>query len=62
MLQTRTSQIIKGKQSVTANTAIRLSRYFSTSAKYWLGLQNDYDIEEELKIMKKELDKIPAMY
>ncbi len=47
--QTRTSEIIKGKRSITADTAIRLSYYFGNSAKYWLGLQNDFDLEEEKK-------------
>lgn len=45
--QTRISEIIKGKRRITADTAIRLSRYFGNSAKFWLGLQDDYDIEEE---------------
>ncbi len=45
--QTRTSQIIKGKRRITADTALRLSSYFGNSAKFWLGLQDDYDIEEE---------------
>jgi addiction module HigA family antidote len=45
--QTRISQIIKGKRRVTADTAVRLSSYFGNSAKFWLGLQDDYDIEEE---------------
>lgn len=44
--QTRISQIIKKQRSITADTAIRLSIYFGTSAKFWLGLQDDYDIEE----------------
>ncbi|HKK87529.1 MAG TPA: HigA family addiction module antitoxin [Saprospiraceae bacterium] len=57
--QTRTSQIIKGKRSITADTALRLSKYFGTSVKFWLGLQNDYDIEEELKKLKNELEQIP---
>jgi addiction module HigA family antidote len=47
--QTRTSEIIKGKRSITADTAIRLSYYFGNSAKFWLGLQNDFDLEEEKK-------------
>ena len=58
--QTRTSQIIKGKRRVTADTALRLSKYFGTSVKFWLGLQNDYDIEEELTKLKNELEKIPV--
>jgi addiction module HigA family antidote len=45
--QTRTSEIIKGRRSITADTAIRLSTYFGNSAKFWLGLQNDFDLEEE---------------
>ena len=45
--QTRISQIIKGKRRITADTALRLSIYFGTSPKFWLGLQNDFDIEEE---------------
>jgi antitoxin HigA-1 len=47
--QTRTSEIIKGHRSITADTAIRLSYYFGNSAKFWLGLQNDFDLEEEKK-------------
>ncbi|MFO7881112.1 MAG: HigA family addiction module antitoxin [Kosmotogaceae bacterium] len=45
--QTRISQILKGKRRITADTALRLSQYFGNSPKFWLGLQNDYDIEEE---------------
>lgn len=45
--QTRISQIIKGKRRITADTALRLSSYFGNSAKFWLGLQNDFDLEEE---------------
>lgn len=45
--QTRVSQIIKGKRKVTADTALRLSKYFGNSAQFWLGLQNDYDLEVE---------------
>jgi len=43
--QTRISRIIKGKRRITADTALRLSSYFGNSAKFWLGLQDDYDIE-----------------
>ena len=45
--QTRISEIVKGNRRITADTALRLSRYFGTSAKFWLGLQDDYDLEEE---------------
>lgn len=59
--QTRTSQIIKGKRRITADTALRLSTYFGTSVKFWLGLQNDYDIEEEKIKIEEELKQIPAL-
>ena len=52
--QTRISQIIKGKRRITADTALRLSSYFGNSAKFWLGLQDDFDIEEE-KLSKQEI-------
>ena len=45
--QTRISQIIKGNRRITADTALRLSSYFGNSAKFWLGLQDDYDLENE---------------
>jgi addiction module HigA family antidote len=45
--QSRTSGIIKGNRRITADTALRLSKYFGNSAKFWLGLQDDFDIEEE---------------
>jgi len=45
--QTRISQIVKGKRRITADTALRFSSYFGNSAKFWLGLQDDYDIEDE---------------
>ena len=56
--QTRVSEIIKGNRRISADTAIRLSNYFGNSAKFWLGLQNDYDIEEELEKKQKEFDSI----
>ena len=46
--QTRISEIIKGNRSITADTAIRLSKYFGNTPNFWLGLQNDFDIEEEI--------------
>ncbi len=56
--QTRVSEITKGNRRISADTAIRLSNYFGNSAKFWLGLQNDYDIEEELGKKQKEFDSI----
>jgi antitoxin HigA-1 len=45
--QTRLSQIIHGARRITADTALRLSLYFGNSPNFWLGLQNDFDLEEE---------------
>jgi antitoxin HigA-1 len=56
--QTRTSEIIKGHRSITADTAIRLSYYFGNSAKFWLGLQNDFDLEEENKVKASDFKRI----
>jgi len=56
--QTRISEIIKGKRRITADTAIRLSNYFGNSVKFWLGLQNDYDIEKELISKANEFNAI----
>lgn len=56
--QTRISQIIKGKRRITADTALRFSSYFGTTAKFWLGIQDDYDIEEERKDKLDILAKI----
>ncbi|EMR03438.1 HigA family addiction module antitoxin [Cesiribacter andamanensis] len=56
--QTRISEIIKGRRRITADTALRLSKYFGTSAKFWMGLQDDYDLEEEREQQKDELDNI----
>ncbi len=56
--QTRISQIIKGNRRVTADTALRLSKYFGNSAKFWLGMQDDYDIEEEKDSKEEELNEI----
>lgn len=50
--QTRISEILKGNRRITADTALRLSKYFGNSAKFWLGLQDDFDIEEELSSAK----------
>jgi len=58
--QTRVSQILKGKRRITADTALRLSKYFGTSAHFWLGLQNDYDVEQGKVEKSIELNRIVA--
>lgn len=56
--QTRVSEIIKGNRRISADTAVRLGAYFGNSAKFWLGLQNDYDIEKELNEKSSEVKRI----
>ncbi|MBT8468625.1 MAG: HigA family addiction module antidote protein [Deltaproteobacteria bacterium] len=55
---TRLSEILHGRRAVTADTALRLAKYFGTSAKFWLGLQEDHDLEEESLAKAKELQAI----
>jgi len=59
--QTRVSEILKGNRRITADTALRLSKYFGTSAKFWLGLQDDFDLEEEAKEKGHLIDSIPSI-
>jgi addiction module HigA family antidote len=56
--QTRISEILKGKRRITADTALRLGKFFGNSAKFWLGLQDDYDLEVEKNNKQKEFDEI----
>ncbi len=59
--QTRISEIVKGNRRITADTAFRFSKYFGNSAKFWLGLQDDYDIEEEIYTKRLILKSIKAL-
>jgi addiction module HigA family antidote len=43
----RVSEIIRGRRAITADTALRLGRYFGTSAELWLGLQADYELRKQ---------------
>lgn len=56
--QTRISEIIKGNRRFTADTALRLAKFFGTTAKFWLGMQDDYDLEEEKNNKEKEINSI----
>jgi len=59
--QTRTSAILKGERAITADTALRLSLYFGNSPKFWLGLQDDYDLEKAIKNKESELSRIKKL-
>mgnify|MGYP006308694831 FL=1 len=56
--QTRISQIIKGKRRITADTALRLSEFFGNSPQFWMGIQDDYDLEEERTKIEEDLKHI----
>ena len=59
--QTRISEIVKGNRRITADTALRLSKYFGNSAKFWLGLQDDFDIEAEMAAKGTILKSIKSL-
>ena len=60
----RVNEIVNGKRSVTADTALRLSIFFGNSASFWLGLQMDYDLDvaqdTSLDKIKKEVQNMAA--
>ena len=56
--QTRLSQIIRGRRSVTAETAVKLGKFFGVAAEFWMNLQSLYDIEEAQKQYSKEIKSI----
>ena len=59
----RINEIVHRKRSVSADTAVRLSRFFGTSEKFWLGLQDDYDLEEaRQKVDLVDIKRFQAAY
>ena len=59
--QTRLSEIIRGKRRITTDTALRLSQAFGLSERYWLNIQNDYDIELEHDQHDDELAQVERL-
>ena len=53
----RINEIVLGKRSITADTALRLGRYFRMSPQFWLGLQMDYDLDVTADNLEKRLKK-----
>ena len=53
----RINEIVLGKRGITANTALRLSRYFGNSPQFWLGLQMDYDLDVAEDLLGSRLDR-----
>ena len=54
----RINEIVHGKRAISADTALRLAKYFGVSETFWMGLQSDYDLEEARFGLGKKLDKI----
>ena len=54
----RVNEIVLGKRAITADTALRLARFFGTSEQFWMGLQADYDLEEARKQLGRKIDAI----
>jgi addiction module HigA family antidote len=53
----RISSIVNGKRAISADTALRLSKYFGVSAELWLGLQADFDLRVTKRIVGAQIDK-----
>lgn len=54
----RVNEIVLGKRAITADTALRLARYFGTSEQFWMGLQADFDLEEARRQLGRKIDAI----
>ncbi len=58
--QTAISEILRGRRRISAIVALKLAKFFGTSPQFWMGLQDDYDLEEQELEMNEELEKIHA--
>lgn len=56
----RVSKIISGKRNITADTALRLGKWFGMSAAFWLNLQKSYELRQAQNSMGKEIESIPT--
>lgn len=54
----RINEIVQGKRAITADTALRLAKYFGMSESFWMGLQTDFDLENVRKDLGKRLERI----
>ena len=52
--------LVHGKRKISVEMALRLSKYFGTSSKFWLNMQNELDLREVKEKLKSDLDKIPS--
>jgi addiction module HigA family antidote len=58
--ENRVPQIIAGKRSITADTALRLGKWFGTTPAFWLNLQKSYELRKAVLEIGKEIDTIPT--
>lgn len=59
----RINEIVHGKRAITADTSLRLSRYFGTSERFWMNLQTRYDLELRKDILGEQLAReVPSPY
>ena len=54
----RINEIVHGKRGITADTAVRLAKYFGTSAELWMNLQSHYELRLERRALREQLDSI----
>ena len=59
--QTRLGQVIKGKRAMSAETAVKLGKFFATPPEFWMNLQSLYDIEDARKRYKKDIESIQSI-
>ncbi|MGW1676440.1 HigA family addiction module antitoxin [Saccharopolyspora sp. NPDC002376] len=57
----RINEIVHGKRGISANTSLRLARFFGTSERFWLNLQSRYDLEREKDALAGTLDRIQPL-
>ena len=62
MPRRRINEIVLGQRSISADTALRLARFFGTSDRFWLNLQSTFDLEVERDRMGERLDQIEALH
>jgi len=60
--QTRISEIIKGKRSVTVDTALRFSKFFGTSPEFWINIQTQFDLENKRNELAQDISKIQTFH
>lgn len=59
--RTRIERVLKGVHPITSDTALRLARFFNTSAEYWMGMQASYDLSRARLELATELEQIEAL-